>query len=84
MKWYTFSEYMLRIYVLLHHHLMTSERERSDNDSPWKEVLEAYFPQAIQFFFPETAALIDWERPHEFLDKEFQQIGGGTRQAIRR
>ncbi|KYC41763.1 hypothetical protein WA1_17185 [Scytonema hofmannii PCC 7110] len=53
---------------------MTSERKRADNDSPWKEILEAYFPQAMQFFFPQTAALIDWTRPYEFLDKEFQQI----------
>jgi hypothetical protein len=53
---------------------MNEERERADNDSPWKEILEAYFPQAMQFFFPQTAALINWERPHEFLDKEFQQI----------
>ncbi|AFY42564.1 DUF4351 domain-containing protein [Nostoc sp. PCC 7107] len=53
---------------------MTEERERADNDSPWKEILEAYFPQAMQFFFPQTAALINWQRPHEFLDKEFQQI----------
>ncbi|MEH2315428.1 MAG: DUF4351 domain-containing protein [Nostoc sp.] len=53
---------------------MSEERERADNDSPWKEILEGYFPQAMQFFFPQTAALINWERPHEFLDKEFQQI----------
>ncbi|YAF97189.1 MAG: DUF4351 domain-containing protein [Nodularia sp. CChRGM 3473] len=53
---------------------MSKERARADNDSPWKEILEAYFPQAIQFFFPQTAALINWQRPHEFLDKEFQQI----------
>jgi hypothetical protein len=53
---------------------MTSERKRADNDSPWKDILEAYFPQAMQFFFPQTAALIDWTRPYEFLDKEFQQI----------
>ncbi|MBO3457346.1 DUF4351 domain-containing protein [Aetokthonos hydrillicola Thurmond2011] len=57
---------------------MTDEHERADLDSPWKEILEAYFPQAMEFFFPQTAALINWERPHEFLDKEFQQI---TRQA---
>ncbi|BAZ08672.1 hypothetical protein NIES4071_04770 [Calothrix sp. NIES-4071] len=50
------------------------KRERADNDSPWKEILEAYFPQAIQFFFPNTAKTIDWTRPHEFLDKEFQKI----------
>ncbi|MEH2353974.1 DUF4351 domain-containing protein [Nostoc sp.] len=53
-------------------------RLRADFDSPWKEILEAYFPQAMDFFFPETYALIDWERPYEFLDKEFQQI---TREA---
>ncbi|MHC5935435.1 hypothetical protein [Nostoc sp.] len=33
----------------------------ADFDSPWKEILEAYFPQAMHFFFPETSALIDWE-----------------------
>lgn len=47
---------------------------RADYDSPWKDVLRAYFPQAIQFFFPNTAALVDWSKPYEFLDKEFQQI----------
>jgi hypothetical protein len=46
----------------------------ADLDSPWKDILRAYFPQAIQFFFPETAALIDWSQPHEYLDKEFQAI----------
>jgi hypothetical protein len=52
--------------------------KRADFDSPWKEILTAYFPQAMQFFFPETDVLINWERPYEFLDKEFQQI---TREA---
>jgi Domain of unknown function (DUF4351) len=47
---------------------------RADLDGPWKDILRAYFPQAMQFFFPNTAALIDWERSHEFLDKEFIQI----------
>jgi Domain of unknown function (DUF4351) len=47
---------------------------RTDLDGPWKDVLRAYFPQAMQFFFPNTAALIDWQRPHEFLDKELLQI----------
>ncbi|NJN07464.1 MAG: DUF4351 domain-containing protein [Richelia sp. RM2_1_2] len=62
---------------------MTDELPRADNDSPWKEILEAYFPQAMQFFFPRTAALIDWERPHEFLDKEFQQIDRDAAQGRR-
>ncbi|MBD2295557.1 DUF4351 domain-containing protein [Anabaena sphaerica FACHB-251] len=62
---------------------MTEERERADQDSPWKEILEAYFPQAMQFFFPQTAALINWEIPHEFLDKEFQQIARDAEQGRR-
>jgi hypothetical protein len=47
---------------------------RADLDSPWKDILRAYFPQAIAFFFPQTAELIDWSKPYEFLDKEFQAV----------
>jgi hypothetical protein len=47
---------------------------RADLDSPWKDILRAYFPQAMQFFFPNTADLIDWNRSYEFLDKELLQI----------
>jgi hypothetical protein len=47
---------------------------RSDQDSPWKDILRQYFQQALEFFFPQTAALIDWRYPPEFLDKELQQI----------
>ena len=62
---------------------MNQETQRADNDSPWKEILEAYFPQAMQFFFPRTAALIDWNRPYEFLDKEFQKIAKDSEQGRR-
>ncbi|BAU06615.1 DUF4351 domain-containing protein [Fischerella sp. NIES-3754] len=62
---------------------MTDINKRADFDSPWKEILEAYFPQVIQFFFPQTAALIDWKRPYEFLDKEFQQIAREAEQGKR-
>jgi hypothetical protein len=47
---------------------------KTDLDSPWKDILRTYFPQAMQFFFPNTADLIDWSKSHEFLDKEFQKI----------
>jgi predicted DNA-binding ribbon-helix-helix protein len=47
---------------------------KADLDSPWKDVLRTYFPQAIAFFFPQTAALIDWGKPYTFLDKEFQTV----------
>ncbi len=51
---------------------------RSDQDSPWKEILRQYFPEAIAFFFPDLHRLIDWQHPPEFLDKEFQQIAPET------
>lgn len=47
---------------------------RSDIDSPWKDILEAYFPQFVSFFAPITYDDIDWDKGYEFLDKEFQQI----------
>ena len=47
---------------------------RADFDSPWKQALEAYFPQFLDFFFPDIHVDIDWSRGHEFLDQELQQI----------
>ncbi|MGM0694661.1 MAG: Rpn family recombination-promoting nuclease/putative transposase [Pseudomonadota bacterium] len=46
----------------------------SDFDSPWKEALEHYFPQFLELLLPEMHRDIDWQRPHEFLDKELQQV----------
>jgi hypothetical protein len=43
-------------------------------DSPWKDVLEAYFQDFMQFFFPDIHAEIDWSRGYEFLDQELSQI----------
>jgi hypothetical protein len=42
-------------------------------DSPWKEIIELFFPQFMAFFFPVIAEAIDWSKPVEFLDKEFQR-----------
>jgi hypothetical protein len=47
---------------------------RPDYDSPWKEILRQYFQPAMALLFPQVAELINWQRPHEFLDTEFQQI----------
>ena len=46
----------------------------SDYDNPWKQILEAYLQDFFAFFFPDVLAQIDWSKPHEFLDKEFQQV----------
>ncbi len=50
--------------------------QQTDNDSAWKVILdEHYFPQFMKFYFPKTHRLIDFNKPIEFLDKEFQKIG---------
>jgi hypothetical protein len=43
-------------------------------DTPWKQILESYFPQFMAFFFPEAYRQIDWNRGFDFLDGELQQI----------
>ena len=47
-------------------------------DTPWKQILECYFPQFMAFFFPEAHGAIDWNKGFDFLDSELQQI---TREA---
>ena len=47
---------------------------RADYDAPWKEAIELYFHEFMDFFFPALAPQIDWQQDHEFLDKELQQI----------
>lgn len=46
----------------------------TESDSPWKELIEAFFPEFIRFFLPIADPDIDWDRGYEFLDKELQQI----------
>ena len=43
-------------------------------DSPWKEIIETYFRECLEFFFPLAAKDIDWTKDYTFLDKEFQKI----------
>jgi hypothetical protein len=47
---------------------------RDDYDSPWKEILEEYFEDFMEFFFPQIHTEIDWTRGYEFLDQELSQI----------
>ena len=48
--------------------------DKLDADSPWKDILEVYFPQFIKFFAPYAYQEIDWDKGYEFQDKEFQKI----------
>lgn len=43
-------------------------------DSPWKDVVENYLPEFIDFFFPQAYAAIDWTKGFEFLDQELRQV----------
>ncbi|MEH1946044.1 MAG: hypothetical protein V7K77_03485 [Nostoc sp.] len=38
-------------------------------DSPWKDAIETYFQECIEFLFPVAAEGIDWNRGYTFLDK---------------
>lgn len=46
----------------------------SDQDSVWKEIIDAYFDEFIAFFFPAIYQDIDWSKGYEFLDKELEKI----------
>ena len=48
--------------------------KQTDFDSPWKVVIEQFFPQFMAFFFPKVYVQIDWEKGYTFLDKELQQV----------
>lgn len=47
---------------------------RDEFDSPWKDILEAYFQNFMQFFFPQIHDDIDWNRGYDFLDQELRQV----------
>ena len=46
----------------------------SEQDSVWKEAIKTYFREFMEFFFPEIAQDIDWQKGYEFLDKELEKI----------
>jgi hypothetical protein len=47
---------------------------RDQFDSPWKDILEAYFEDFVQFFFPQIHTEIDWSHGYDFLDQELLQV----------
>jgi hypothetical protein len=49
--------------------------EQNDEfDSPWKDIVETYFQDFMQFFFPQIHTDIDWSRGYDFLDQELRQV----------
>ena len=56
-----------------------SKRKDQDDqyDSPWKDIIEQYFPEFMSFFFPQAKEEIDFDKGYEFLDKELQKVESG-------
>jgi len=53
-------------------------------DTLWKGIIEDLIDDMLRFFFPENAALIDFERGFEFLDKELEQLHPTSDAQLRR
>ena len=49
-------------------------------DEAWKQVIEQFFPQFVQFFVPELYETINFQKPLTFLDKELAEL---SQQALR-
>ena len=47
---------------------------QSDYDTAWKEAIDIYFEDFMEFFFPQAHNQIDWERGYENLETELQEI----------
>ena len=46
----------------------------TDNDSPWKEMLEQQLPLALAFFFPLIDADLDWTQEYHILEQELRAL----------
>ena len=53
---------------------MVTENVHDDYDSPWKEAVEQYFPEFMQFYFPEAYQQIDWSLGYVFLEQELRAV----------
>lgn len=54
--------------------MLAKNKTRSNQDSAWKDILDAYFKEFMEFFYTEIAKKIDWVAGYEALDKELQAI----------
>jgi len=51
---------------------------RSEQDSAWKDILDCYFREFVDYCLPQLSELIDWDKPWVSLDKEFQALTKDT------
>jgi hypothetical protein len=54
--------------------IVSMETFNDNYDSPWKEAVEHYFPEFIEFYFPGAYAQIDWSKEPIFLDQELRAV----------
>lgn len=47
---------------------------KMNQDSAWKDIIELYFPEFIEFFYPKVFEKIDWTKRYESLDKKLEKI----------
>ena len=59
-------------------HFYRKSMTRNESDTAWKEILDAYFKDCIEYCLPELSALINWQKSFVSLDKELQAITKGT------
>ncbi len=63
---------------------MKDAAERADLDTPWKDVLDRYFPAFLELLFPAIHAAVDWRAPVQHLDADLRRLLRGARTGGRR
>jgi hypothetical protein len=63
---------------------MSPASSRTDLDSPWKDVLDRYFPAFLELLFPDIHAAIDWQVRTQHLDSELRRLLRAARTGGRR
>lgn len=53
---------------------MTTTKPRTNSDSAWKDILDAFFKDFVEYCLPDLYEQIDWERGVTSLDKELNAI----------
>ncbi|HAI68702.1 MAG TPA: cytosolic protein [Gammaproteobacteria bacterium] len=51
-----------------------TQKNATEYDSPWKEIIEQFFEDFMIFFFPKVHQEIDWTVKPEFLEQELQKV----------
>jgi hypothetical protein len=50
------------------------EKVRAENDEAWNRVLNIYFKDFVEFFWPQAYQAIDWSKYYEPLEQELLAV----------